>query len=236
MYAQAAADDPLAAAALVACPTASIGGPPGAGKLGASLLPRPITANVWHCGYHDESSFGAASYLVKTAAGNVLVDVPRFSGPIVKAIEQMGGVQHIVFTHRDDVGAHARWHERFGAPRAIHEGDRVMEAEVVLQGERGTVAGLEWLHVPGHTRGHVVYRLGDVVFTGDHLAGSVRHPEQLRAFRDACWYDWGEQRRSMEKMKDWDVRYVLPGHGAPWHGEPDAYRKAMRTLLEWMEG
>lgn len=234
VHVQPAADDGLAAAALVACPTASIGGPAGAGKLGAAAFPRQIAPNVWHCGFHDESSFGATSYLVKTTAGNVLVDAPRFATPIVKALEATGGVQQMVFTHRDDVGAHAKWHERFGAPRAVHEGDHIMDAEDILTGDGGFIGGLEWLHVPGHTRGHVVYKFGDVVFTGDHLAGSVRHPEQLRAFRDACWYSWSEQRKSMAKMADWEIRNVLPGHGAPWTGTPEQYRKAMASLMDWM--
>jgi glyoxylase-like metal-dependent hydrolase (beta-lactamase superfamily II)/ferredoxin len=232
VFAQPEAADRDAAAALVACPTASIGGPAGAGKLGVAQFPRPIAPNVWHLGYHDPSSFGATAYLVRTEAGNVMVDVPRFAGPLVKAVEGMGGLQAIVLTHRDDVAAHQEWHDRFGAPRVIHRDDDLIGAEVALEGERGTVAGLDWLHVPGHTRGSVVYRLGDVAFTGDHLAG--RGDGGLTAFRNACWFDWGKQWESMAKMADWEIRHVLPGHDEPWSGASGDYRAAMADLLAWM--
>jgi glyoxylase-like metal-dependent hydrolase (beta-lactamase superfamily II)/ferredoxin len=224
-------DDPAAAAALVACPTASIGGPPGAPQLGVAQFPRPIAPGVWHCGYHDAASFGAASYLVKTEAGNVLVDAPRFAAPLVKAMEQFGGVQHIVFTHRDDVGAHDKWAKHFGAARHIHEGDAVIPAEHELMGSEGSVAGLQWTHVPGHTKGSTVFRHHDVIFTGDHLAGRA---DGLTAFRGACWYDWDQQIQSMARMKDWDIAHVLPGHGDPWHGRPGDFQRAMAQLLDWM--
>jgi glyoxylase-like metal-dependent hydrolase (beta-lactamase superfamily II)/ferredoxin len=231
VYAQPGETDAASAAALVACPTASIGGPPAAAKIGVAQFPRAVAPDVWHLGYHDPSSFGATSYLVKTTAGNVMVDVPRFAGPLVKAVEGMGGIEAIVLTHRDDVAAHEQWHDRFGAPRIIHAGDDVIGADQRLEGEAGTVVGLEWFHVPGHTRGSVVYRKGDVAFTGDHLAG---RGDGLTAFRGACWYDWGKQRESMAKMKDWEIRHVLPGHDEPWSGTPEQYRVHMRQLLAWM--
>ena len=55
--------------------------------------------------------------------------------------------------------------------------------------------------VPGHTRGSVCFLWRDrFLFTGDHLAWSGRRGS-LTAFRSACWYDWGEQTRSMERPR-----------------------------------
>ena len=81
--------------ALLACPTASIGTveKPQEIKLVQSRFPLAIADNVYHCGYHSESSFGAASYLIQRPKGNILVDSPRFTPPLVKQIEQMGGVK-----------------------------------------------------------------------------------------------------------------------------------------------
>lgn len=220
--------DEAASAALLSCPTGSIGGPASPVR-----FPRPIAPSVWHCGYHDRRSFGAASYLVQTASGNVLVDAPRFSRPLVKAVEEMGGLVAMVFTHRDDVASHRQWHDHFGAPRIIHALDDTIGAEETLEGANGTAAGLDWIHVPGHTEGSVVYRHGEVLLTGDHLAGGDAG-RGLRAFRRACWYDWDEQVRSMERLAALEVRHVLPGYRAPWHGEPDAYLDAMERLMRWM--
>lgn len=232
VHAQPPERDADASAALVACPTGSIGGP-----AAPASFPRPIAPETWHCGYHDRRSFGAAAYLARTGEGNVLVDVPRFSRPLVRAVEAMGGVDAIVLTHRDDVAAHAAWNDHFGAPRAIHAHDDLIGAEVRLGeggADAGTVAGLEWTHVPGHTRGSTVYRHGGVLFTGDHLAAHDGGAG-LVAFRRACWYDWTAQTRSMRRLADLEVQHVLPGHGAPWHGGPEEYRRLMRDLLGWME-
>src|SRR5919199_6602053 len=72
----------LALAALVACPTASIGTSRRYdANVGAEFFPQRLAENVYYCGYNAESSFGAWSYLIvrpKREGGNVLVDSPRF--------------------------------------------------------------------------------------------------------------------------------------------------------------
>lgn len=230
------ADRAAASAALIACPTASIGGPAVHVE-----FPRPVDGveGVWHMGYHDERSFGAAAWLVETDEGRVLVDVPRFAGRLVSGVESAGGLDRIVLTHQDDVAAHEKWHARFRAPRSIHVHDDRIGADEPLGADgsdQGRIGGLDWLHVPGHTRGSVVYRRGDVLFTGDHLtARDDADPSHgLAAFRRACWYDWKTQTRSMERLAGLPIRHVLPGHGAPWHGSRDEYADAMERLLAWM--
>ena len=53
------------------------------------MYPRNIDglADVYHCGFHDEKSFGCASYLVVQPEGNVLIDVPRYVPKLVKQIQ-----------------------------------------------------------------------------------------------------------------------------------------------------
>ena len=102
--------------ALVACPTASIGTISPAFRRGAReaarAFPSRVFENVFFCGYTAEASFGAWSYLIvrdQAAGGNVLVDSPRFAGPLVRRIEEMGGVTH-------DVSVASRRHRR---PREV---------------------------------------------------------------------------------------------------------------------
>src|SRR5581483_11004098 len=99
------ADETLAALkALVTCPTASIGTTRRHDtKAAVRAYPELIADDVFFCGFAAESSFGAASYLIRRAAGNVLVDSPRFTRPLVRQIERMGGVRWMFLTHRDDV-------------------------------------------------------------------------------------------------------------------------------------
>jgi signal transduction histidine kinase len=82
--------------------------------------------DVYFCGFTSEASFGAWSYLIvrpQEQGGNVLVDSPRFNNPLVKRIEQMGGVNLMLLSHRDDIADHAKFAAHFHCPRVMHEGD-----------------------------------------------------------------------------------------------------------------
>lgn len=59
----------------------------------------PQCPGVFHCGFHHEASFGATSYLVQRAEGNILMDSPRFNPLLAKRIEELGGVSVIVLSH-----------------------------------------------------------------------------------------------------------------------------------------
>lgn len=233
-----------AALALVACPTSSIGTtePLDEVKTAAKSFPRQVAENVYHCGYHSEQSFGAASYLILWESGNVLVDSPRFARPLVKNLETMGGVRTMLLSHVDDVADHEAFARHFGCERVIHA------AEVAAHPELGSierqVEGREplalddeitMIPVPGHTEGSMVFLYRDTfLFSGDHLAYS-RSLGHLYAFKSACWYSWEELRQSMRALARHRFRHVLPGHGTPWSGTEAEAREQMRRCLEWME-
>jgi glyoxylase-like metal-dependent hydrolase (beta-lactamase superfamily II)/ferredoxin len=228
--------------ALVACPTASIGT---VAKIdatpGVRAFPELVADNVFFCGFTAESSFGAWSYFVERPEGNVLVDSPRAAGPLLKALEERGGVSTLFLTHRDDVADHAAFRKRFGCERVMHEDDvtaRAADIERPLQGREPVVLAEDLLAVPtpGHTRGHAVllYRR-KFLFTGDHLAWSRRRGH-LVAFRDANWYSWPETIRSMERLMDFDFEWVLPGHGASYRADsPKAMRRELERCVAWMK-
>jgi ferredoxin len=171
--------------ALVACPTASIGTMSHRNaRKAARSFPSNVFANVFFCGFTSEASFGAWSYLVLRRpedGGNVLVDSPRFAGPLVKRLEQMGGVALMFLSHQDDIADHAKFAAHFHCPRVMHRGDGAerLGIEHVTEGEEPVALGSDLLCIPtpGHTRGHQVllYR-EQALFTGDHLAWS---PERL---------------------------------------------------------
>ncbi len=224
--------------ALVSCPTGSIGGGDVAGiRKARETFPDPIAEGLWHLGFHARSSFGAASYLVATAAGNIMVDAPRFSEPLAAKLDEMGGVQGILFTHRDDVADQARFAERFGCQRFIHAGDAdaVPDAEVVFNVDEPIVLlpGVTAIPVPGHTKGSTCYLVGQTLFTGDHLAWDPR-AERLTAFRNACWYSWEAQTASMERLRRHEFTRVLPGHGHPAHLPRRRMVEALDACIDWM--
>jgi ferredoxin len=113
-----------AAMALVACPTSSIGTAAKADVLLASTaFPEPLSERVYYCGYASESSYGASSYLIVREGGNVLVDSPRASKPLLKRIRELGGARYMFLSHRDDVADHAVFARELGCERLLHEAD-----------------------------------------------------------------------------------------------------------------
>ncbi len=229
--------------ALVACPTASIGTVEKHDLQPAiKAFPEPIADNVYFCGFTSESSFGAWAYLVRrpeAEGGNILVDSPRYTAPLVRAIERMGGIRLMLLSHRDDIADHAKWAAHFQCPRVMHEADgaRRLAIEHVLEGDASISLppGVAAIPTPGHTRGHVCYLYGEkFLFTGDHLAWS---PEKrtLIAFHDACWYSWAEQTRSMARLLNYRFEWVLPGHGRIGHGSAELMHGELQRCLDWMK-
>ena len=227
--------------ALVACPTASIGTASRTDATpGVAAFPESVDENVSYCGFTAESSFGAWSYLVERPEGNVLVDSPRAAGPLLNALAGRGGVRTLFLTHRDDVADHEAFRKRFGCERVLHEGDVTAGTQNVERRLAGRdpvrlADDLLAIPTPGHTRGHAALLYQErYLFTGDHLAWSRRR-QALVAFRDACWYSWDEQVRSMELLLDHRFEWVLPGHGG-WHRAASAaeMRREVERCVAWM--
>ncbi len=228
--------------ALVACPTSSIGTTRDYdAREGVEAFPERLDGEVYFCGFTSESSFGAWSYLIvrpEGEGGNVLVDSPRFTRPLVRRLEALGGVRTIFLTHRDDVADHEKFARHFGARRVMHADDgaarygveRVLEGE----GEARLDGGLVVIPTPGHTRGHAVLLYRDkYLFTGDHLAWSPTR-NTLTAFRSTCWYSWPAQTRSMERLLSYRFEWVLPGHGRIHHDTAGRMHAELEKCVEWM--
>jgi glyoxylase-like metal-dependent hydrolase (beta-lactamase superfamily II) len=228
--------------ALLSCPTASIGTieKPTDIKAVQQSLPIALAENVFHCGYHAESSYGAASYLIQRPDGNVLVDSPRFTPPLVKRLEAMGGVRYLYLTHRDDVADHAKFHDYFGCDRILHKDEinaDTRSVEIQLSGTETVQLAPDLLiiPVPGHTKGHTVLLYNQqFLFSGDHLAWSDDR-QQLVAFRSVCWYSWTEQTKSMQRLADYSFEWVLPGHGRRFHGDRVTMHQQMQQCVTWMQ-
>lgn len=204
-------------------------------------FPIPVAENVFHCGYHAENSYGAASYLIVRDEGNILVDSPRFAPPLVKQLEAMGSIRYMYLTHRDDVADHEKFHQHFGCDRILHRDDitaNTSKVEIQLTGREPVQLAPDLLiiPVPGHTQGHTVLLYNQkFLFSGDHLAFS-RQLNHLYAFREFCWYSWSELVKSMSYLATFDFEWVLPGHGRRYHADRETMRQEMETCLMWMKG
>lgn len=234
------ADRQRALQALLACPTGSIG------CLGdddpKSMMkdfPLVIEEPVYYCGFNSPKSYGGNSYFVKHAAGNWLIDSPKFVSPLVRQLESLGGIAHIFLTHRDDVADARRYAEHFGSRRIIHREELSSQpgAEVVLQGEGPweLAPGFLAIPTPGHTKGHCVLLFQErFLFTGDHLAWD-RAARRLSASEDYCWYSWAQQAESMRRLAAYRFDWVLPGHGQRGRLPAAQMRQQIERLAESMK-
>ena len=228
--------------ALVACPTGSIGaGRTRSARTGIEAFPTSIDENIYFCGFTSASSFGAWSYLIvrpEAEGGNVLVDSPRFSRPLLDRLKELGGARRMFLTHRDDVADHALYHRELNCRRIMHTDDQAGRygVEQILEGREPFAIDDQLLAIPtpGHTRGHAVLLYREkYLFTGDHLAWSPTR-ETLTAFRTAMWYSWPEQIRSMERLLEYSFEWVLPGHGRIHQDTPEGMRRHLTRCIEWM--
>ncbi len=228
--------------ALLACPTSSIGTveKPKDIKVAQQQFPILVAENVYHCGYHSEKSYGAASYLIQLPEGNILVDSPRFTPPLVKRLEELGPIRYMYLTHKDDVADHQKFAEHFQCDRILHVDDisaDTRNVEIQLTGSEPftLTPDLLIIPVPGHTKGQTVLLYKNkFLFSGDHLAWS-QSLHQLVAFHDACWYSWSEQTKSMRNLANYSFDWVLPGHGRRFHADRETMRQQMHKCIEFME-
>lgn len=221
--------------ALIACPTSSIGGASAeAVREARDHLPELVEDSVYYCGYASEKSFGASSYFVVSEHGNVLVDSPRVAGPLIRNLENLGGVERMLLTHSDDVADHARFRSRFHCERVIHSlearGD-LRSVELQLEGDDPIELGADWLAipVPGHTRGSTAFLYREkFLFTGDHLWWSPT-TGGLNASQAYCWWNWERQVESVRRLLDYQFEWILPGHGRRYRADSAG---AMRGEIE----
>jgi glyoxylase-like metal-dependent hydrolase (beta-lactamase superfamily II) len=227
-----------AARALLACPTGSIGCAELPRDLDLDpLYPQELEDGVFYCGYNAESSYGANAFFAVRPAGNCLVDSPRFVRRLVRALEERGGLAHVLLTHRDDVADAERFARHFGAEVWIHRDDAAAApfARHRFTGRSEIAPGLVALPVPGHTRGSAVYHLDDrFLFTGDSLHFS-RTRGELAAFPSVCWYSWEAQTRSLAGLRDLRFEWVLAGHGDRHRASAEWMRASLERLVKAME-
>jgi glyoxylase-like metal-dependent hydrolase (beta-lactamase superfamily II) len=132
------------------------------------------------------------------------------------------------------------------AAQALEIGDRVLTfAEIsaqgidmempvvkvdrhVSEGDRLQVGSLElevW-HTPGHTASHLSFRLGELLFSADNIyrdgcvgAIDAHHGSNIPDFI-----------RSLTRIRDSDVQWLLPSHGPPFRKDPALLNSAIRRL------
>lgn len=209
--------------ALLSCPTSSIHTEKPASDIlqAQKTFPTPIDQQripgVYHCGYHSEKSYGAASFLIVHPEGNIIIDSPRYTERLARNIEMLGGARYMFLTHEDDVADHRKWSERLSCDRILHSVDvdnSTADVETKLQGTGPWNLGrdVQLIHTPGHTEGSVClfYKPLKILFTGDHLLMTETGLSICERY-NKCSVPM--QIDSVLKLLEVDFNWIIPGHG-----------------------
>ena len=110
---------------------------------------------------------------------------------------------------------------------------KVTVENLIDEGDKITIGDLElevWL-TPGHTDSQLSFRLGDLLFSGDNI------------YRDGCvgaidahhGSDIVQFIASLERIRDSDVKWLLPSHGPIFRKDPVMIQKTVDRLTGYLE-
>ena len=59
-----------------------------------------------------------------------MIDCPRFNSNLGKQLDDFGGIDTLIITHKDDIPEHDKWKKRYpNMQRIIHRTDAIKSAE-----------------------------------------------------------------------------------------------------------
>lgn len=114
----------------------------------------------------------------------------------------------VTHTHSDHAPLANPLAADLGVPALGYAPGPDFDPDVMLEhGGVVAVAGenLVVVHTPGHSDDHLCFRLGDTLFTGDHIMGGS----------SVMVEDMGPYLASLERLRGTGLRRLLPGHGDP---------------------
>jgi glyoxylase-like metal-dependent hydrolase (beta-lactamase superfamily II) len=184
----------------------------------ASKLPKQILPDVWAFP-PNRDTLGGTAYLLATPSGNIAIDACAWNDVDRTFIQDCGGLDRTIVTHRGGIGSAAAIVAATGCQLLIHEREAYLLPDtptIAFQEEYRLDDETQIIWTPGHSPGSsCVYtsRHGGILFTGRHLLpdgnGNIA-PLQL-----AKTFHWQRQQRSVIKLADrlasLPLAYICPG-------------------------
>jgi len=155
---------------------------------------------------------GTNTWLLDDGAGSVvLIDPGPVDSKHARAIaERLGGrslvAVVVTHTHPDHAPMANPLATDFGVPAVGYAPGPLFVPDIrLLDGARFDVgtASLEVIHTPGHSDDHLCFRVGNVLFTGDHIMGGG----------SVMVEDMGPYLDSLRKLRGTGLTRLHPGHG-----------------------
>lgn len=112
----------------------------------------------------------------------------------------------VTHTHSDHAPLANPLSRDLGVPAVGHDRGPGFDPDIRLSDDDRFAVGdleLEVIHTPGHADDHLCFRVGSVVFTGDHIIGGS----------SVMVEDMGRYLDSLRRLQGLGLERLLPGHG-----------------------
>ena len=184
---------------------------------------------------------GTNTWVLEDAGASLVID----PGPVDNAhmgalLERVGGRGPIgvlvTHTHPDHAPLANPLAEELGVPAFGYGPGPDFRPDLVLGEGSDLLVGesrLEVVHTPGHSDDHLCFRVGDILFTGDHIMGGS----------SVMVEDMGRYLDSLLKLRGTGLSLLHPGHGEDMD-DPDQVidwyvehrRQRHQEILDAIEG
>jgi glyoxylase-like metal-dependent hydrolase (beta-lactamase superfamily II) len=180
--------------------------------------PQPVFETVFAFPPNRET-LGGTAYLIVENNRNILVDCPAWNPINQNFIQQQGGVEWLVITHRGGIAQAANLQRAWNCRILVQEQEAYLlpELEVMtFHREVQVQDSVQLLWTPGHSPGSACLydsRHGGVLFTGRHLLPNQQgQPVPLRI---AKTFHWPRQLQSiqmlLERFSPDRLSFICPG-------------------------
>lgn len=154
----------------------------------------------------NRDTLGGTAYLIVENSGNILIDAPPWTETPQQFIQELGGLQWLVITHRGGIGKAREIQNATGCQILCQEQEAYLlpEASVISFAEEFSLTPeITVIWTPGHSPGSsCVYtsEYGGVLFSGRHLLPDAQgQPVPLRM---AKTFHWPRQIASVRLLLD----------------------------------
>lgn len=183
-----------------------------------SKPPKPVLENIWAFSPNRET-LGGTAYLMVENQTNILIDTPAWDEVNRNFIEQQGGVQWLVITHRGNIGQAREIQHSTQCHLLIQEQEAYLLPEATVtsfQQEFTLSPHSQMIWTPGHSPGSSCFYSslnGGLLFSGRHLLPNLQgEPVPLRT---AKTFHWPRQvqnvKRLIERFSPQTLQFLCPG-------------------------
>ena len=193
----------------------------------------------------NRDSLGGTAYFIANETGNILIDCPAWDDRNREWLQENGGVEWLIFTHRGGMGKQVQpMQVALKCDVIVQEQEAYLLPETKVTSFANSFSltpEIELIWTPGHSPGStcVYYKQqGGILFTGRHLL--PKSAVEVVPLRTAKTFHWWRQIKSITKLRDRfagdNLKYILPGANTGYlRGQgyiDDAYGKLKNLDLD----